>query len=367
MAGQPTTWPTVLRQLLTGSDLSDEQARWALDTVLAGNATEAQIAGFLIALRAKGESAAEVNVFVEVMLAKANIVRTDRLVLDVVGTGGDHSNSVNISTMSALVAAAAGAPIVKHGNRAASSATGTADVLEELGVRIALAPEAVAACASEVGIGFCFAPAHHPAARFAAQVRRDLGVPTIFNTLGPLMNPALAEAALVGCADAARAPLMAQVLDDRGVAAIVVRGEDGMDEISLAGPTRVWDATAKGVVESVISPQDVGIAPQEASLLVGGDRVRNAELLRKALAAPDASADADVDAAQVAAIRDAIRLNASAALVAYEAGLARRPTADAPLSDRMKGQLPRVEAVLADGSALQVLDRWARFTGTFAD
>ena len=349
---------------MAGEDLLDDQARWAMETVLAGNATEAQIAGFLVALRAKGESAAEVGTFVDVMLAKANIVEIDRLVLDIVGTGGDHSNSVNISTMSSLVVAAAGAPVVKHGNRAASSATGTADVLEELGVRIALPPTAVAACANEVGIGFCFAPAHHPAARFAAPVRRDLGVPTIFNTLGPLMNPARAEAALVGCADAARASLMAEVLHARGVAAIVVRGEDGMDEISLAGPTRVWDATTTTVTESLIAPADLGLREQDAALLVGGDRVRNAELLRKSLAA-SVPAD-DVDAEKVAAIRDAIRLNASAALVAYDAGIDGRP--DAPsIAERMRVQLPRVEAVLDSGAALEVLERWSALTARLAE
>lgn len=359
------TWPAVLRTLLAGQELEDGQARWAMETVLAGNATEAQISGFLVALRAKGESAAEVNAFIDVMLAKANIVQTDRLVLDVVGTGGDHSNSVNISTMSALVVAAAGAPVVKHGNRAASSATGTADVLEELGVRIALPPEAVAACAQEVGIGFCFAPAHHPAARFAAPVRRDLGVPTIFNTLGPLMNPALAEAALVGCADASRALLMAEVLRTRGVAAIVVRGEDGMDEISLSGPTRVWDTTTSRVLETTIAPADLGLDAQDGALLVGGDRVRNAELLVKAL--DPATASDDPDAGQVSAIRDAVRLNASAALVAYEAGLAGRPDTDRSVSERMREQLPRVESVLANGSALELLRRWAAFTAGLVD
>ena len=364
MPAEPTTWPAVLRRLLAGDDLSEGQARWAMETVLAGNATEAQISGFLVALRAKGESAAEVGTFVDVMLAKANIVEIDRLVLDVVGTGGDHSNSDNISTMSALVVAAAGAPVVKHGNRAASSATGTADVLEELGVRIALPPSAVAACANELGIGFCFAPAHHPAARFAAPVRRDLGVPTVFNTLGPLMNPALAEAALVGCADAVRAPLMAQVLHARGVAAVVVRGEDGMDEISLAGPTRVWDATTGTVTESVIEPADLGLQPKDSALLVGGDRVRNAELLRKALAPSLPEGDPDAD--QVAAIRVAIRLNASAALAAYEAGLAGRPDAG-PLAERMRAQLPRVEAVLEGGAALDLLARWADLTASLGE
>lgn len=362
-----TTWPVVLRSLIAGGDLADDDARWAMGTILSGNATDAQIASFATALRAKGESPAEVRVLVEVMLEHANRVPTDAIpggiVLDVVGTGGDHSNSVNISTMSALVAAAAGAPIVKHGNRAASSSTGAADVLEALGVAIELPPAGVAACASEIGIGFCFAPAHHPALRHAAQARRDMGVPTVFNILGPLTNPGLARASLAGCADLGRAPVVAQVLCDRGVAALVVRGEDGLDEISLAAPTRVWDATSSRVVETLLDPVELGLERRAPQLLVGGDRDRNADLLVKAL---DPQADPGDDAERVATIRDAVRLNAAAALVAYDAAVAGRPDTSEPLVARIAGTLPRAGEALSSGAALGVLRRWAQRSSELA-
>lgn len=327
-----------------------------MNSILEGTATEAQIGGFAMALRAKGESAAEVESFVEVMLAHARRVEHDFIALDVVGTGGDSSHSVNISTMSALVAAALGAPIIKHGNRAASSSTGTADVLEELGVHIGLEPAQVAACARETGIGFCFAPLHHPAMKYAAQARRDLGVPTLFNILGPLANPGLAEAALVGCADAARAEVMADVLHRRGVKALVVRGDDGLDEISTVTTTTVWDATGEGIRRISFDPRDLGIEPVDSQLLVGGDRVRNAELLRKALSG--ASDGLGADELRVAAIRDVVAVNSAAALVAYEAAVA--GAGDGTLEDRIGAQLLRTRQVIESGAAMRVLADWVR-------
>ena len=283
---QPS-WPTVLSQLLSGTDLVDSDAAWAMGQILSGDATAAQIAGFVVALKAKGETPQEVNALVSVMLAHARLldlgVDAPNVVLDVVGTGGDRSNTVNISTMAAIVCAAAGAPIVKHGNRAASSSTGTADVLEELGVAIDLEPTGVAACVHRAGIGFCFAPTHHPAMRHAGPSRRELGVPTVFNILGPLTNPGGAQAALIGCASPAMAPVMADVLCRRGVRALVVRGDDGLDEISTTSTTQVWDVTAGSVRRATIDPADHGIAMADPELLRGGDRVRNADLLRKAL------------------------------------------------------------------------------------
>lgn len=351
-----TTWPHVLRALTKGEDLSADEAAWAMNSILEGMATEAQIGGFAMALRSKGESAEEVESFVAVMLEHARLVEHDFIALDVVGTGGDASHSVNISTMSALVAAAAGAPIIKHGNRAASSSTGTADVLEELGVRIGLEPAQVAACAREAGIGFCFAPLHHPAMKYAAQARRDLGVPTLFNILGPLANPGLAEAALVGCADAARASVMADVLHHRGVKAIVVRGDDGLDEISTVTTTTVWDATGLDIVRTTLDPNALGISSVDPELLVGGDRVRNAHLLRAALAGADAELGDDRD--RVLAIRDVVALNAAAALVAYEAAVT--DTTDGTLLERIGGQLPRTRAIIESGAALRVLDTWVK-------
>jgi anthranilate phosphoribosyltransferase len=210
------TWPDLLTALLAGTDLTRDQATWAMDQIMSGDATTAQVAGLVVALRAKGESADEVAGLVDAMLAHAVRVPLTVPALDVVGTGGDRAHTVNISTMAALVAAAAGAPVVKHGNRAASSQTGTADVLERLGVPLSLPPDAVLACVADAGIGFCFAAAYHPAMRHAAAPRRELGVPTVFNVLGPLANPAQPAAALIGCADARLAPVLAAVLAARG-------------------------------------------------------------------------------------------------------------------------------------------------------
>lgn len=351
------TWASVLASLTTGQDLPPEAARWAMGEILRGDATPAQTAGFIIGLRMKGEQAAEVRELTEVMLEFAHLVpRPDGLavVLDVVGTGGDGSGSVNISTMSALIAAAAGAPVIKHGNRAASSQAGAADVLEAVGVTITLTPEAVGRCAADVGIGFCFAPAHHPALRHAAPVRRELGVPSVFNILGPLTNPGLANASLVGCSNERLAPLIAAVLHERGVSAVVVRGTDGLDEISVSADTRVWDATGDEVVETLLTPRELGLPAIEPALLRGGEPARNAELLLKVLD-PATPAD-DVDAAAVGAIRHAVTVNAAAALVAFDAACGVR--GDDDLANRVLARMPSARAVLDDGSALSVLRAW---------
>jgi anthranilate phosphoribosyltransferase len=234
------SWPALLGQLITGTDLDAPDTTWAMNQVMSGAATQAQIAAFVVALRAKGETSAEIAGLAEGMLLHTCRVHIPQRTVDVVGTGGDQARTVNISTMAALVTAAAGAPVVKHGNRAASSQCGAADVLEALGVVIDLGPEQVARCVAEAGIGFCFAPLFHPAMRHAAAVRSEIGIPTAFNFLGPLTNPAQPDAALVGCADLRMAPVMAQVLAERGVSALVVRGDDGLDEITTTTTTSVW-------------------------------------------------------------------------------------------------------------------------------
>jgi len=357
------TWPQILRTLLAGSPLSSDEARWVFTEILEGRATDGQIAAFVASLRTRSETADEVGALVSVMLEHANTVSVDGVVLDVVGTGGDGLGTVNISTMAALVCAAAGAVVVKHGNRAASSKTGTADVLEELGVVIELSPQQVSASVAAVGIGFCFAPMHHPALRHAGPVRKELGVPTVFNILGPLANPAGAGAALIGCADMALARVMAQTLCDRGVRALVVRGENGLDEIAIDGITQVWDATGAAVITRTLDIRDLGIGVHDAALLVGGERDVNAALLRAALAdeasvAPSASASD-----QLAAIRAAVAVNAAAALVAYDVACDGEPIAsDADFLSRMQASLMRAEQVLASGSALALLDRWIEVT-----
>lgn len=346
------TWPLVLRALLAHRDLTDAQTAWAMEQMLAGEASDAQIAGFVIGLRAKGESPDEVASLVATMLAHANTFTTSRPAIDIVGTGGDQANTVNISTMTALVVAACDVPVAKHGNRAASSQTGTADVLEELGVVIELTPDQVRSCVELAGIGFAFAPRHHPAMRHVAQVRSQLGVPTVFNILGPLSNPASAAAMLLGVADAERAPVIAAVLAERGVRGLVVRGDDGLDEVSTTTTSTVWDVTSGSVERSVFDPARLGLAPVAPELLVGGDRVRNAELLRQVIGAEPVS---DHETSRIVAIRDVVCLNAAAALTAY-AALHEVP--GAPLLDRVAAHLPRARAALETGEAAAVLARW---------
>ncbi|MDP2289041.1 MAG: anthranilate phosphoribosyltransferase [Actinomycetota bacterium] len=351
------TWPQVLRTLISRSELSNEQSSWAMQQMLAGEATDAQIAAFVVALRAKGETAAEVQALVATMALHANTFTTARPAIDIVGTGGDQANTVNISTMTALVVAACGNPVAKHGNRAASSQTGTADVLEELGVVIELSPELVRQCVDEVGIGFAFAPRHHPAMRHVGAVRRELGVPTVFNILGPLSNPAGAAAMLVGVADAQRAPVIAEVLKSRGVRALVVRGDDGLDEISTTTSSTIWDATGDSVEQVSFDPRSVGLVPVEPALLVGGDPVRNAALLRQVLGLTSVDA---TDAMRIAAIGDVVALNAAAALVAYDA--LSDGVSTAPLPERITAQLARARLALDSGAAGQVLSHWVAFT-----
>ncbi|MDO9486425.1 MAG: anthranilate phosphoribosyltransferase [Actinomycetota bacterium] len=355
------TWPQVLRTLISRSDLTAEQSSWAMQQMLAGEATDAQIAGFVVSLRAKGESAAEVQSLVATMTAHANTFTTARPTIDIVGTGGDQANTVNISTMTALVVAALEIPVAKHGNRAASSQTGTADVLEELGIAIELPPESVRRCVDEIGIGFAFAPRHHPAMRHVGPVRRELGVPTVFNILGPLSNPAGAAAMLVGVADITRAPVIAEVLKARGVRALVVRGDDGLDEISTTTTSTVWDVTGSAVRELTLDPRLLGVEQVDASLLVGGDRVRNAQLLRQVLGAEPV---APADTSRVTAITDVVAINAAAALVAYRA--LSQDTSTASLVERMAGEMAQVRAVLTSGAAAEVLNRWIAFTQELA-
>jgi anthranilate phosphoribosyltransferase len=360
------SWPQVLGALMAGTDLSSDDAAWAMGQILAGDATSAQIAAFVTALRTKGESPAEVDALVGVMLEHARLLdfgpQGAPVSLDVVGTGGDQAHTVNISTMAALVCAAAGAPVVKHGNRAASSSTGAADVLEHVGVAIDLEPADVVASIREAGIGFCFAQTHHPAMRHAGPTRREMGVPTVFNILGPLTNPGGAQAALIGCANETLAPVMADVLQRRGVRALVVRGQDGLDEISTAAPTRVWDTTQGGVTQTVLDAEELGVPRTDRELLRGGDAARNAHLLRAALGG---GAPPGPDAERVAAIRDAVAVNAAAALVTHQAASAAAQGVEVdgrPLAARVADALDVARRVIDEGGAVEVLDRWIAVT-----
>ncbi|NJP33489.1 anthranilate phosphoribosyltransferase [Micromonospora thermarum] len=337
------TWPHLLSALLRGEELSTADTAWAMGEIMSGSAAPAQIAGFAVALRAKGETAAEVAGLVEAMLGHAVLVQLpDELratALDVVGTGGDLAHTVNISTMASLVVAGAGVRVVKHGNRAASSSCGTADVLEHLGLPLDLGPEGVATCVAEAGIGFCFAARFHPGMRHAGPVRRELGVPTAFNFLGPLTNPARPRAAAVGCFDARMAPVMADVFAARGDSVLLMRGEDGLDEFTTAAPTRVWAAQGGTVREALLDATDLGVPRATLADLRGGDAAYNAGVVRRLLAG------------ETGPVRDAVLVNAAAAL-------ATQGPLDGDLTEALRGGMARAAESIDSGAAARTLDRW---------
>jgi anthranilate phosphoribosyltransferase len=333
------TWSDVLTQLVRGDDLTTEQATWAMGEILAEAATPAQIAGLAVALRAKGETIDEVTGLLDAMYAVATPIRIPGRSLDVVGTGGDRSFSVNISTMAAIVAAGAGARVVKHGNRSASSQAGSADVLEALGIRLDLPAERVALLAEQVGITFCFSAAFHPAMRHAAVPRRELGIATTFNILGPLANPVKPAAQAIGCADGRMAPTMAGVLARRGVDAWVFRGDDGLDELTTTTTSQAWLVHDGAVSQATIDPAALGLARSAKEDLRGGDAAHNADVVRRVLAG------------ETGPVRDAVLLNAAAALAVYdEPGL--------PVEDALPPALERAAAALDNGKAEAVLTRW---------
>ncbi|CAA9427961.1 MAG: Anthranilate phosphoribosyltransferase, partial [uncultured Quadrisphaera sp.] len=278
------SWPQVLTRLVAGTDLTAVQAAWAMAEVMGGRATHAQVAGLLVGLRAKGETVEEVGALAASMLESAVPLDLPEALraraVDLVGTGGDRAGTVNISTMAALVVAGCGTAVVKHGNRAASSACGSADLLEELGVRLDLPAARVAEVAGEVGVTFCFAQLFHPAMRHAAAPRRELGVPTAFNLLGPLTNPGRPAASAVGVADAAMAPLIAGVLAGRGAEALVFRGDDGLDELTTTGPSTVWEVRDGAVATARVEPGRVGLRRAAVADLRGGDAAVNAAVAR---------------------------------------------------------------------------------------
>ena len=338
------TWPRLISALIDGKDLTADSTAWAMGTIMSGEATPAQIAGFLVALRAKGETVDEITGLVEAMVAHAKPIAISGEKLDIVGTGGDQLNTVNISTMAALVCAGAGAKVVKHGNRAASSSSGSADVLEALGVRLDLPIEGVARCAEEAGITFCFAQVFHPSFRHTAVPRRELAVPTAFNFLGPLTNPARVQASAVGVANARMAPLVAGVLAKRGSRGLVFRGSDGLDELTTTGPSTVWEIRDGEVTEQLFSPAELGIRQATVEELRGGDAQANAAVAREVLDGAEGPA------------RDAVLLNAAAGLVAFDL------QAEGTLAERMQRGLERAATSIDSGAAAAVLEKWVGLT-----
>jgi anthranilate phosphoribosyltransferase len=334
-----TTWPNLLATLMAGGSLSSAETAWAMSEIMSGSATPVQIAGFAVALRSKGETADEVSGLVQAMLANAAPLTVSGQYVDTCGTGGDRAHTVNISTMAALVVAGAGVTVVKHGNRSASSQAGSADVLEALGIRLDLRPDQVARIAEEVGITFCFAAAFHPAMRHAAGPRRELGIATTFNVLGPLANPVRPAAQAVGCADARMAPVMAGVLARRGVDAWVFRGDDGLDELTTTTTSQVWLVHDGIVTPSEVDPAAVGLALARPEDLRGGDVQHNAAVVRRIL-----------DGEQ-GPVRDAVLLNAAAALAVYD-------EPGAAVADALPAAFGRAAEAVDSGAAATVLTRW---------
>ena len=338
--GEPQfSWPEILSGLIAGHDLAADQTAWAMREILAGEATPSQIAGFAVALRAKGETVDEVEGLVATMYEFATPLSYDGRAVDIVGTGGDRARTVNISTMAALVTAAAGVPVVKHGNRAASSSCGSADVLEELGIGLDLAAPEVSAIASQVGITFCFAPVFHAALRHSAVPRRELAVPTTFNFLGPLANPARPAAQAVGVADARMAPIIAGVLARRGVVGLVFRGDDGLDELTTTTTSTVWAIRGGEVSEHRVDPAELGLPPATREALQGGGVAFNAAVVRRLLKGEQGP------------VRDAVLLNAAAGIAAYE-------DEDSPLGERLGAAMERAAAAVDSGAAQQKLVDW---------
>ncbi|MCX4509539.1 anthranilate phosphoribosyltransferase [Streptomyces sp. NBC_01619] len=333
------SWPGVLDSLLYGRDQSADATAWAMDRILRGEATDAQIAGFAVALRAKGETVEEIAGLVRTMYEHARTIEVPGATVDIVGTGGDGAKTVNISTMSAIVVAGTGAKVVKHGNRAASSASGASDVLEKLGVNLELTPQRVAEVAEEAGITFCFAVKFHPALRHVAAARKELGIRTTFNFLGPLTNPARVKAQATGVADARMAPIMAGVLAERGSSALVFRGDDGLDELTTTATSRVWVVRDGAVREEAFDPRDVGIELVPVEALRGADASYNADVARRLLAG------------ETGPVRDAVLLNSAAALAALGDG-------EGDLVDRLRTGMAQAAESIDSGAAKRALERW---------
>jgi anthranilate phosphoribosyltransferase len=345
-----STWPGVLAAIVGGRDLSIGEAEWAMGQVMSGESTSAQVAGLLVALRMKGETVDEIVGFRDAVLANAAPLPVSPECLDIVGTGGDPYGAVlNISSVASIIAAAAGVPVVKHGNRGASSSSGASDVLQSLGLDLDLPPERVAEVLDEVGITFAFAALFHPGFRHAGPTRRELGIPTLFNILGPLCNPARPNASAVGVADLARVPLMVGVFQTRGATALVYRGDDGIDKLTTTGHSRVWEISRGAVTEHDIDPAELGIRRAHIEDLLGRDPDYNADVIRSVLAGDPGP------------VRDVVLLNAAAGLTAFE--LSQAPEQhEVPIRERLAVQLQRAADAVDSGAAAAKLDDWIAAT-----
>lgn len=339
------TWPDILTRLSLDEDLDAAETAWMLDEVFNGRATDAQLGAFLMGMQTKGATALEVKGMVDTMLAHAARIEVPGRAVDIVGTGGDRANTVNISTMAAIVIAGAGLRVVKHGSRASSSTTGSSDVLNALGVSLEVPKERVVDVLDQVGITFCFAPAFHPAMRFAAPVRKELGIPTVFNVLGPLTNPAQPAVSVIGCASHQLAPVMAEVFALRGREGLVFRNDDGLDEFAATDTATVWEIVGGEVTRHVIDPvADLGLHAVSLETLRGGEAAENAAVVRSVLAGASGP------------VRETVIANAGLAIAA-DATLA--GTSEGTFLQRVTAGMRHAAHSIDSGAADATLQRWA--------
>lgn len=351
---EETTWPNLLTSLLEGEDLSVSEADWAMGEFMTGRATPAQMGAFLVALQRKGVTVDEIVGFRDAILAEAREISIPSMALDIVGTGGDRVGTVNISTMASVVVAASGVPVAKHGNKAASSKSGASDVLTALGVNFALEPEQLREVFDEAGIAFVHAARFLPGFRHVAPVRQELGVQTVFNYLGPLCNPVRPEATAAGVADLSKAPLFADLFRFRGAAALVFRGDDGLDELTTTGHSHVWEVSRGALTEHDLDPRALGIERAKLSDLLGGTPDENAAIVHR------------VFAGERGPVRDIVLLNAAAGLVAYD--LAAVPeSVDRAFLERLDEKLKIVADAVDSGGAAKKLSQWVGATQRFGE
>lgn len=346
------TWPDILSQLVHNDDIGHAGAAWAMGEIMSGQTSPATLGAFLVGLATKGESVGELRGLADTMLTFAEQADISGPCVDIVGTGGDRAHTVNISTMAAVTIAACGIPVAKHGNRASSSSSGSADVLEALGVRLELSQNAVAQTFRECGITFFFANVFHPSMRFAAPTRRELGVGTAFNVLGPLTNPARPQASAIGVASARHAPLVAGVLADRGSSAVVFRGTNGLDELTTTASNEIWWVHDGAVATTTCDLRELGVPASSIADLRGGEAAHNAEVAERVLSGQDDSI-----------ISDTVALNAAAGLLAY-AGypVAAGPIAAGKFIAALKPFYEQARAALAEAKPAAVLRQWAEVT-----
>lgn len=352
MSENTPTWPQITSRLVRGQHLEPAQASWAMDEVMSGNANPVQLAGFLVALQSKGVTSGELEALADAMVGHARTVEAPREAVDIVGTGGDLAQTVNISTMASMVIASTGRTVVKHGNRASTSRSGSADVLEALGVRLDLPVPTVERLIGEIGMTFLFAQVFHPSMRFAADARKGLGIPTVMNILGPITNPARPRASAVGVADVALAPVVAGVFAARDTSALVFRGQDGLDELTVTAPSDVWEVRGGQVREHVLDPAALlGIPRSGHDALRGGTAEENAQVARDLFAGESEG--------RMGPIRDAVLLNAAAGMVAFD-GIG-QDAADG-FDERLAAAYAEAQEALDSGRPTVLVTRWAELS-----